>query len=66
MVALVIIIASVGVYGIIWDLWRGEAISTLESLFATLIVLVIVIAIGFVIRQRRQMKKTEKFRREKW
>lgn len=66
LVAIVIILASIGLHSILWDLWRGEVVSTFERLLATILILTIVVALGFVIIQRIQMRKTENFRREKW
>ena len=65
-IAIVVILSSLGIHSIMWDLWRGEAISTFERLFATLLILVLAAVFGLVIVQRIQMRKTENFRREKW
>jgi large-conductance mechanosensitive channel len=65
-VAGVIILASIGLHSIAWELWQGEVVSTFERLLATSIILVIVAALIYVIIQRIEMRKTEKFRREKW
>lgn len=65
-VTILILMASAGFYSILLDLWRGKQISLLEQLIATMLVMVIVLAIAFVIIQRIQMRKTENFRREKW
>ena len=62
----VIILASIGLHSIAWELWQGEVGSTFERLLATSIILVIVAALIYVIIQRIEMRKTEKFRREKW
>ena len=62
----VIILASIGLHSIAWELWQGEVVSTFERLLATSIILVIVAALIYVIIQRIEMRKTEKFRREKW
>jgi len=66
LVAVVIILSSMGLYSIMLDLWRGEVVSPLERLFATVLILIIMGTIAYVIIQRLQMRKTEKFRREKW
>jgi len=66
MVAVVVILSSMGLYSILLDLWRGEVVSTFERLFATLLILVLAGVFGLVIVQRIQMHKSEKFRREKW
>ena len=60
----VIILASIGLHSIAWELWQGEVVSTFERLLATSIILVIVAALIYVIIQRIEMRKTEKFRRE--
>lgn len=65
-VAVVIILSSMGLYSIMLDLWRGEVVTSLERLFATLLILIILGTIAYVIVQRVQMRKTETFRREKW
>lgn len=65
-VAGMIILASIGLHSIAWDLWQGEAVSTFERVLATSFILVIVAALVYVIIQRVEMRKTEKFRREKW
>ena len=65
-VAVAIVLASIGLHSIAWDIWQGEVISSLERLLATICIFVIVATIGFVIVQRIQMRKTEEFRREKW
>ena len=66
MVAVVVILSSMGFYSIAWDIWKGQTVSTFEKLVATLLIIFIVAAIGYVIIQRIQMRKTETFRREKW
>ena len=58
--------SSIGLHSFAWDLWQGETISTFESLLATGLILVLVATIIYVIIQRIEMRKTEKFRREKW
>jgi len=65
-VTLLIILASAGSYSILLDLWRGKQISLFGQLLATMIVIMIVLALVYVIIQRIQMRKTETFRREKW
>ncbi len=65
-VAVMIIGSSIGLYSIALDLWQGEMISTFERLLVTGFILVIVATLIYVIIQRIEMRKTEKFRREKW
>ena len=65
-VAGMIILASIGLHSIAWDLWQGEAVSIFEQVLATSFILVMVAALVYVIIQRVEMRKTEKFRREKW
>lgn len=65
-VAGMIILASIGLHSIAWDLWQGETVSTFERVLATGFIIVIVAALVYVIIQRMEMRKTEKFRREKW
>ena len=65
-VAIVIIGSSIGLHSTALNLWQGEKISTIESIFATGIILVVVATLAYVIIQRIETRKTEKFRREKW
>jgi ABC-type proline/glycine betaine transport system permease subunit len=65
-VGVVIIGASVWLHSIGWMLWQGEKISIFERILASGIILVILATLIYVIIQRIEMRKTEKFRREKW
>lgn len=66
MLAFMVVISTLGLYSIMWDLWRGEVVSTFEKLLATLLILILAVVFGLVIVQRVQMRKSENFRREKW
>lgn len=66
MVAMVIVVSGIILNSIILDIWRGEVIATWEKFLGTVVVGVIILTFGFVWYQRTRMRKTEKFRREKW
>lgn len=65
-VAIMIIGSSIYLHSIAFDIWQGEDISILGSLLATGLIVVLVATLVYVIIQRMEMRKTEKFRREKW
>ncbi len=66
LVALVVVLGSLFTHKIIYALIQGENLSPFHKIFGGGVVLLILFAIGYVIVQRMQMNKTEKFRREKW
>jgi len=66
LVAMVIVVSGILLNSIIVDLWRGEVIATWEKITGTTVVGVIMMTFGLVWYQRIKMRKSEKFRREKW
>ncbi len=60
------ILASIGLHSIAWDVWRGESVSAFEQVLVTGFIIAIIAALVYVIIQRVEMRKSEKFRREKW
>lgn len=66
LVAMVIVVSGIILNSIIVDLWRGEVIATWEKITGTTVVGVIMMTFGLVWYQRIKMRKSEKFRREKW
>ncbi len=65
-VALVIILGSIGVHRIFWAIWQGETLSVLERLMSGGFIIISVLGLIYVIAQRIQMRSKETFRREKW
>lgn len=66
MVILVVLLGSLSMHSIAWDLWQGETLSLMEMSIGIGILCVMIAGIIFVLVQRMQMRKTESFRREKW
>ncbi len=66
LIAILVVTGSITLHRIIYDIMQGETVSLFQKMLAGSIILVLLMTLAYVIVQRIEMRKTEKFRREKW
>ncbi|NQV29907.1 MAG: hypothetical protein HQ508_03375 [Candidatus Marinimicrobia bacterium] len=65
-VATMIIMGSAGLYSILFGIWQEKILSNGERFMGVIAIIIFVVVLAYVLKQRLQMRKTETFRREKW